>query len=376
MASWMIHLRVAQGIYEKLNLVHKKEFVMGNIAPDSGLPKVDGTGFEPDAEVSHFRTIDENGIKDIHEELFVDRYFTKEKREKYSAMEYAFYFGYLIHLLTDKLWASQIVYGAKEKLPDLFEQDNVAFWKKVKQDWYDLDFLYLKKHPEFEAFQIYEGIEQFKNIYLTFFVENAFEQRKQFIVEFYRNGVATVEERETYISAKELDAFVEDAVKEIESYVKTFIDNDGISKRQENMFIRKANVQDAFAIAKISSDDLGYKCDEELVSKRLINLNHKREAVFVAEIDNVIVGYIHAEIYNLLYYESTINILGIAVLYDYRRHGVGKELLKHIEIWAKELRISTIRLNSGSNRKEAHAFYRVMGFDSEKEQICFNKRLD
>ncbi len=26
MASWMIHLRVAQGIYEKLNLVHKYEF--------------------------------------------------------------------------------------------------------------------------------------------------------------------------------------------------------------------------------------------------------------------------------------------------------------------------------------------------------------
>jgi hypothetical protein len=32
MASWMIHLRVAQGIYEKLNLIHKTEFVMGNIA--------------------------------------------------------------------------------------------------------------------------------------------------------------------------------------------------------------------------------------------------------------------------------------------------------------------------------------------------------
>lgn len=215
MASWMIHLRVTQGIYEKLNLVHKTEFVMGNIAPDSGVPTEDGTGFVPDAEVSHFRTIDENGIKNVHENLFIERYFTKEKRDNYAEKEYAFYFGYLTHLLTDKLWASMIVYGAKEKLSNLFEQDNAAFWKKVKRDWYDLDFLYLRRNPEFSAFRIYEGIMEFKNTYLDFFSEDAFEDRKKFIVEFYRKGVETVEERETYISAEELDVFVEHAVEEI-----------------------------------------------------------------------------------------------------------------------------------------------------------------
>ncbi len=117
------------------------------------------------------------------------------------------------------------------------------------------------------------------------------------------------------------------------------------------MNIRKADVQDAFAICKISCDDLGYKCNDELVSKRLINLDNRREVVFVAEIDDIIVGYIHAEIYNLLYYESMINILGIAVSSDYRRQGVGKSLLKQTENWATELGINIIRLNSGSTRK-------------------------
>ena len=121
---------------------------------------------------------------------------------------------------------------------------------------------------------------------------------------------------------------------------------------------------------------MGYKCNDELVSKRLRNLDNEREMVFVAEIDNVIVGYIHAEIYKLLYYESMINILGIAVSSDYRRHGIGKLLLIHVENWAKELGINIIRLNSGNSRKEAHAFYRTIGFDNEKEQICFNKKLD
>lgn len=215
MASWMIHLRVAQGIYQKLNLKNITEFVMGNIAPDSGIPTADGSGFVPDAELSHFRTVDENGIKNVHDDLFVERYFTKERRESYNEREYAFYFGYLVHLLTDKLWASKIVYGAKEKFSDLFEQDNAAFWKKIKRDWYDLDFLYLKKYPEFEAFEIYEGIKEFKNNYLDFFAQDAFIQRKKFIIEFYREGVEKVKEREKYISLDELDAFVEYAVEEI-----------------------------------------------------------------------------------------------------------------------------------------------------------------
>lgn len=143
----------------------------------------------------------------------------------------------------------------------------------------------------------------------------------------------------------------------------------------QKMMIRKANVQDAFAICKISSDDLGYSCSDELVSNRIMDLDHSREAVFVAEIDNTVVGYIHAEVYNLLYFESMVNILGIAVSSDCRGQGIGKSLLKQVEDWAKEIGINSIRLNSGISRKEAHAFYRAMGFDSEKEQICFNKAL-
>lgn len=142
------------------------------------------------------------------------------------------------------------------------------------------------------------------------------------------------------------------------------------------MTIRKADIHDSFVICKISSEDLGYKCDENLVLKRLTELAHTREIVFVAEVDDTVVGYIHAEIYNTLYCESLVNILGLAVSLDYRRQGIGKALLKSAEIWVKELGISKVRLNSGGSRKEAHAFYRAMGYDNEKEQIRFMKSLD
>lgn len=215
MASWMIHLRVAQQLYQKLGIKQKEEFVLGNIAPDSGVPSEDGTGYVPDAAISHFRTIDENGIKNVHEELFIERYFTDSLRLHYSKEEYAFFFGYLTHLITDKIWAREIVYGAKEKKKNLFIANREEFWKTIKKDWYDLDFMYLKENPSFEAFKIYQNNKKMKNVYLDFFSENAFLERKSFIIDFYTEGVKNIVEHETYLQKEELNHFVDLCVDKI-----------------------------------------------------------------------------------------------------------------------------------------------------------------
>lgn len=215
MASWVIHLRVAQQLYRKLNIESINEFVLGNIAPDSGIPSKDGSGFIPDAAVSHFRSLDENGIKNIHEEQFIRQYFTPAHRLSYSKKEYAFFLGYLTHLLTDKIWAREIVYSAKEKQSALFHTNRELFWQTIKKDWYDLDFMYLKSNPSFEAFRIYRESKDIRNTYVDFFSENAFEKRRSFILSFYADGVANIEEHNTYLSKEELDVFVTSAVNEI-----------------------------------------------------------------------------------------------------------------------------------------------------------------
>ena len=86
-------------------------------------------------------------------------------------------------------------------------------------------------------------------------------------------------------------------------------------------------------------------------------------------------GYVHVEKYNILYCESMINILGLAVDEDYQRRGIGRALIQAVERWGREQGINKVRLNSGALRKEAHAFYRAIGFDSEKEQIRFMKEI-
>ena len=118
MASWIIHLRVAQELMERTKIECVTQFIMGNIAPDSGMPNEDGSGFVPSSEVSHYNQKDENGIKGIHEELFIRNYLTEEQRKKYTQEQYTFCLGYLAHLLTDKLWASKIVYSAKAQMYD------------------------------------------------------------------------------------------------------------------------------------------------------------------------------------------------------------------------------------------------------------------
>lgn len=142
------------------------------------------------------------------------------------------------------------------------------------------------------------------------------------------------------------------------------------------VYVREAKLTDAAAICSISSNDLGYKCEEQFVKERLEKLDATREIVFVAELGGAVAGYVHAEVDSLLYWKSMVNILGLAVSSDCHRKGAGKALMKCVEEWAKERGIREIRLNSGGTRKEAHEFYRAIGFDDEKVQLRFIKQVE
>lgn len=220
MASWMIHLRVAERLIEKLHIENETEFIVGNIAPDSGEPNEDWTVFTPNGFVSHFRKEDIGGIKNIYEEGYIEKYFSPELRARYDKKQYEFYLGYLTHLLTDKVWARDIAEVAKNKFIEEFNKNREGFWWKIKADWYDLDKLYLKYNPDFKAFKTYAAAEGFVNTYLDFFAEMAFDNRRKYITEFYINGSKEVVERPMYISMQELDTFVDNAVEEIIEYLE------------------------------------------------------------------------------------------------------------------------------------------------------------
>ena len=139
--------------------------------------------------------------------------------------------------------------------------------------------------------------------------------------------------------------------------------------------IRKVEIGDAEAVRDISAEGLGYSCDLALVQKKIAALNASREAVFVAETDGDVIGYIHIERYDVLYFETMANILGLSVFKAYHKMGVGKALLFAAEDWARQNNIKMMRLNSGMNRTDAHGFYEHFGYVSEKDQKRFVKTL-
>lgn len=142
-----------------------------------------------------------------------------------------------------------------------------------------------------------------------------------------------------------------------------------------DIIIRQAKIEDYKDICKICCDDLGYNCSEELVKERLKGLDKNSERVLVAVYNSEVVGYLHAQIYKTLYFEELINFLGLAVSKEYRNKKVGTKLVNEIENWAKEKGINKVRVNSGFSRKEAHEFYRSLGYNNEKKQIRFLKSL-
>ena len=143
--------------------------------------------------------------------------------------------------------------------------------------------------------------------------------------------------------------------------------------------IRQATTSDIPAMNELFHKDLGYaECTLEIVENQFAGLDNSREAVFVAEAEDDsshIAGVIHVEKYNVLYFPTMANILGIAVSADFRRQGIGSALLKRAEEWARENGASSMRLNSGESRKQAHEFYSALGYIDDKKQLRFIKEL-
>ena len=199
MASWMVHFRIADALLNQGKELAPVEFIFGNIAPDSGVPNADWSAFTPSGDLSHFKTTAGDGLKDIHIEDYVKAYFTAEQREKYTIKQKSFYLGYLTHLLTDILWVEKIVRPSKEKFRELYEGDRMRWIWTLKKDWYDLDFLFLQKHSDFRAFCLYEKAVGF---------QNEFQNRREYICEFYRAGRKDLDREYPYLTEQRMDAFV------------------------------------------------------------------------------------------------------------------------------------------------------------------------
>lgn len=141
------------------------------------------------------------------------------------------------------------------------------------------------------------------------------------------------------------------------------------------MIYRKYKSKDISAIRDILEKDLGYDCELNKLNNRinemLIRGNYQ---IFVACDGDKVVGYIGCVSYLAFELDNEgMKIIALAVSKEYRRKGIGTQLLKTAEQWAKENNIEVILLNSGLPREDAHAFYESQGYF--KKSYGFIKRI-
>lgn len=203
MATWMAHLRVAEGILERFSTLQRQAFLMGTIAPDSGIPNADWTSYTPDKETSHFKV---NG--ELEPDEFVYKYMTEEQWSRYNDTQKAFYLGYYTHLLTDCRWVEKIYRPKAESFAHQKPKDKMQMIWAFKSDWYDLDHLYFRKHPDFSAFLEYEQAKDFRNTFMEEFSEDAFENRRVYITGFYREQHENLDREYSYLNEDTMDTFV------------------------------------------------------------------------------------------------------------------------------------------------------------------------
>ena len=140
------------------------------------------------------------------------------------------------------------------------------------------------------------------------------------------------------------------------------------------MIIRECDVSDYAKIHELNKNAFGYEYPLHKTKDRLAKiLTRQTDKLFVACIEDNIVGYIHGSDYECTYSDALKNVMAIAVNEAYRGNGIGKALLRAIENWAKECDCCGVRLVSGFNRVGAHEFYLRCGYINRKQQKNFIK---
>jgi len=182
MGTWISHLRVAENLLSHFPEVDEVTFTFGNLSPDSGIPNADWTEFDPPKEVTHFLHKGE-AEHAIHDLVYYRQYLADFKPEEDIKL-YSFRLGYFFHLICDIVWAKRIVEATQRQFSELFEKDRKQAVSLVKDDWYGLDQLYVRDHPEHIFWRVIMT-NPFPPSYLPFVKDQALHHQYDHIRKFY-----------------------------------------------------------------------------------------------------------------------------------------------------------------------------------------------
>ena len=180
MASWMVHLRVAQALSAPFTGTPQEAtaYYVGSVGPDCGA-------------------------------YIAENVFDPPTQETHAPKARAFYAAYYIHLLTDRAWVRDIVEPVRAASGTAFgTPEDIALTLEQKKDWYGLDMQFLAENPAFEPLQVLAGAGGFLNEYLPYYGPHALAAQMKNIVEYYRMGTTPQGRVYRWLTKQGMDAFI------------------------------------------------------------------------------------------------------------------------------------------------------------------------
>jgi len=127
--------------------------------------------------------------------------------------------------------------------------------------------------------------------------------------------------------------------------------------------LRSATLMDADDVAALLAA-LGYPCDREDASDRIhAIIANDRQALVLARDRGAVCGLIALDfMYYLPLGTTTCRITAMVVTPEAQGRGLGRQLLREAERRARIGGAARLEITSGSQRTDAHAFYRACGY--------------
>ena len=127
--------------------------------------------------------------------------------------------------------------------------------------------------------------------------------------------------------------------------------------------VREARLGDAPDVALLL-DALGYPCTRDEAADRIaMVLGDPRQRLLLAEIGGHACGLAGMDLrYSLVRGTEQARITALVVSPDAARQGVGRRLLRALELIARQAGAARIEVTSAASRESAHAFYHGCGY--------------
>lgn len=218
MATWITHLRVSEkllnckALAEFFSDIDEKAYYIGSIAPDSGTMVGEFT-YTPPKDVSHWKREDVS-----YEQRFLDNrdFYVKYYVGETDLFKKSLFLGYYIHILTDTIYVRDIIHPYMAKHGYEYWRENIL---GIRKGWYEIDFRFITKNPNYTPFALLKEVEPFENPYFDYFEPTDIYSRVQNIKELYTNP-ATDENCMFYThSENDIDSLIDKTVKEISDFL-------------------------------------------------------------------------------------------------------------------------------------------------------------